>query len=93
MSKWLNKTIITELTSLPDEKEMIWLKSIDKPCKILGYCPYGSLVEEFPFHDPRHERYSCKLFGHNCPVFYQAENVRGFEYQTTEDPLRRSHDI
>jgi hypothetical protein len=60
---------------------------IEKPCRCCGYCPYGQLVEEYPLH-PEHKGkdlnklaeigelftgYSCKVFGHDCPVFYQAE--------------------
>ena len=44
------------------------------PCKKLGYCPYGQLVEEFPLPS-RRTKYSCSTFGHNCPVFYHAESL------------------
>ena len=44
-----------------------------KPCHILGYCPYGQLVEEFPL-DVQPSDISCKVFGHNCPVYYCAES-------------------
>jgi hypothetical protein len=47
-------------------------KLLEKPCKKLGYCPYGSLVESFPLKDERTEE-SCKIFGHDCPVFTCAE--------------------
>ena len=43
-----------------------------KPCQILGYCPYGSLVEQFPIKEKRDDE-SCRIFGHQCPVFYTAE--------------------
>jgi len=45
-----------------------------KPCHKLGFCPYGQIIEEFPidFFKKRTE-FSCKVFGHNCPVFYCAE--------------------
>lgn len=43
-----------------------------KPCRILEYCPYGPLVEQFPLPDEDNER-SCSVFGHECPVFYVAE--------------------
>jgi len=73
---------------------------IEKPCHYTGYCPYGSLVEEFPLYQeacnyaiehniltedgypdlnkviPEHpelDKYSCQVFGHDCPVFYMAE--------------------
>jgi len=71
-----------------------------KPCHYTGFCPYGTLVEEFPLHQeateyaiehnilaedgypdlnkviPEHpelDKYSCQVFGHDCPVFYMAE--------------------
>ncbi|MBU0962648.1 MAG: hypothetical protein KKD48_01960 [Nanoarchaeota archaeon] len=45
-----------------------------KPCRELGYCPYGSLIEEFPIG--KDIKYLCKTFGHNCPVFYCAEDIK-----------------
>lgn len=42
----------------------------DKPCHALDFCPYGALVEEFPLKEVRDESISCKVFGHDCPVFY-----------------------
>ena len=51
--------------SVPKEK-------LKKPCHVLGYCVYGYLVEEFPFND---DYRSCKVFGHDCPVFHVAENL------------------
>ena len=47
---------------------------ISKPCKKLGFCPYGPLVEDFPLKNKRTKK-SCRLFGHECPVFYVAENI------------------
>lgn len=62
-TKWLNnkKTIIKET-------------EIEKPCHKCNYCPYGQLVEEFPLTNKR-TKMSCKTFGHNCPVYYMAENI------------------
>ena len=74
-SRWLNTKHITH----PD---------LEKPCVKLNYCPYGQLIEEFPFSPERLEgkgysKISCALengaiiqFGHNCPVHYHAERVR-----------------
>ena len=45
---------------------------IEKPCKILRYCPYGPLVEDFPLKDKR-DKISCNVFGHDCPVFTMNE--------------------
>lgn len=63
MSKWLNnkKRIFNPLNRV-------------KPCRLCEYCPYGGLVEEFPISEIRNE-YSCKVFGHDCPVYYLAENI------------------
>jgi len=45
---------------------------VDKPCKKLNYCPYGTLVEEYPLN--RGDK-SCNIFGHDCPVYELAEDV------------------
>lgn len=63
MSKWINN------------KVLIWTeKEVTKPCHVLGFCPYGQLVEEFPIKKKRNNL-SCKTFGHDCPVFYHAETI------------------
>lgn len=48
------------------------VKSVCKPCWELKYCPYGPLVENFPIQLESTEK-SCRIFGHDCPVFYIAE--------------------
>jgi HNH endonuclease len=48
------------------------VKAVCKPCWEIRYCPYGPLVEQFPLRVKRDER-SCRIFGHDCPVFYVAE--------------------
>ncbi len=48
------------------------VKAVCKPCWELKYCPYGPLVEDFPLPDDRSAR-SCRIFGHECPVFHVAE--------------------
>jgi len=48
------------------------VKAVCKPCWEIKYCPYGPLVETFPLKNNRDER-SCRIFGHDCPVFYVAE--------------------
>jgi len=59
----------------------IWGEKIDwnkrvtqvcKPCWELKYCPYGPLVENFPIREEPDEK-SCRIFGHDCPVFYVNE--------------------
>lgn len=77
-NRWLNNT-----------KRIHTITDYIKPCLELGFCPYGALIEVFPLH-PEHEGkdlnklamegkldtgYSCKTFGHDCPVFYLAENI------------------
>lgn len=48
------------------------IKAVCKPCWELKYCPYGPLVEDFPLLAmPTHR--SCRIFGHECPVFAVAE--------------------
>lgn len=44
----------------------------EKPCYKLGYCPYGCIVELFPLNGGK---LSCGLFGHDCPMYYNAEDV------------------
>lgn len=48
------------------------VSSVCKPCWELKYCPYGPLVEEFPIQEEQNNK-SCRIFGHDCPVFYAAE--------------------
>ncbi len=48
------------------------VKAVCKPCWELKYCPYGPIVEEFPIKGERDSQ-SCRIFGHDCPVFYVAE--------------------
>jgi hypothetical protein len=60
MSKWLN----TKQILAPDTPH---------PCRQLGYCPYGQLVEEFPFSNVR--KRVCMVFGHDCPVHYLIEDI------------------
>lgn len=47
------------------------VKAVCKPCWELKYCPYGVLVEDFPFKEEFDDK-SCRIFGHDCPVFYTA---------------------
>lgn len=48
------------------------VKAVCKPCWEIKYCPYGPLVEQFPLRKERDSR-SCRIFGHDCPVFHVAE--------------------
>ena len=48
------------------------IKSVCKPCWELKYCPYGPLVEQFPIDINPNDR-SCRIFGHDCPVFSVSE--------------------
>lgn len=73
-SQWLNTTTVR----YPD---------IEKPCVKLSYCPYGQLVESFPFSygDKRgpmscHEKNGAIItFGHDCPVHYLAEFLGNYQ--------------
>jgi hypothetical protein len=49
------------------------VKAVCKPCWELKYCPYGPLVEDFPLKHPADPERSCRIFGHDCPVFSVAE--------------------
>jgi hypothetical protein len=48
------------------------VKAVCKPCWEIKYCPYGPLVEHFPLNEEYNEK-SCRIYGHDCPVFYVAE--------------------
>lgn len=48
------------------------VKAVCKPCWELKYCPYGNLVEDFPLPEEPNP-HSCRIFGHECPVFSVAE--------------------
>lgn len=48
------------------------VKSVCKPCWELKYCPYGILVENFPLKSENDDK-SCRIYGHDCPVYYVAE--------------------
>jgi len=48
------------------------IKAVCKPCWELKYCPYGPLVERFPAPETDTHR-SCRIFGHECPIFFVAE--------------------
>lgn len=61
ISSWLDKT---NWAKRP--------KAVCKPCWELKYCPYGPLVEDFPLKEENDE-ISCRIFGHDCPVFSVAE--------------------
>jgi hypothetical protein len=43
-----------------------------EPCHVLNYCPYGALVEDFPYHPEEHR---CDITGHECPAFTVSEDV------------------
>jgi hypothetical protein len=81
MSKWLNTTHIQKgINNGEWNKFYKWLLKDNKPCHGIGYCPYGKLVEEFPLLVKK-SKYSCKVFGHNCPVFYHAEPMAEIKYK------------
>ena len=57
---------------------------IEKPCRKLGYCPYGPLIEQSPLK-ARRDKQSCSIFGHQCLVFACAE---GFVDEVSNDKER-----
>jgi len=44
----------------------------EPPCLILGYCPYGPMVEVMPV-DEFDMTNSCPVFAHACPAFSVSE--------------------
>ncbi len=66
-SEWVN---VKKLLKKNSKKE--------KPCHLLGYCPYGGIVEMFPLEDLEVEgqKVNCETFGHHCPMFYNAEDIK-----------------
>jgi len=84
MSKWLNtKHILKGKGELKG-----FYKQLEKPCYYTGYCPYGCLVEEFNI-TKKPTKYSCKIFGHNCPAFYHAEPWCEPCYEETIEELKK----
>ena len=71
MSKWLNTKFILK----DNGTWKAFYKGLKKPCLSCGCCPYGQLVEEFPVRK-KANKYSCTVFGHDCPIFYHAEPLR-----------------
>src|SRR5512145_51685 len=56
-------------------KKINWkkrVKSVCKSCWEIKYCPYGPLIESFPCKE-KSDYKSCRIFGHDCPVYYVAE--------------------
>jgi hypothetical protein len=60
------------------DKIPYWKNAI-KPCRIVGFCPYGGLVEMYPHRGRKNNKMSCSIFGHDCPVFYNAEIFVDYE--------------
>ena len=46
----------------------------EKPCHALKWCPYGTLIEEYPL-PLQSTKMSCRVFGHDCPAFYIRQNL------------------
>jgi len=65
-----NDSPVTKWAERVDWKRRV--KAVCKPCWELKYCPYGPLVEDFPLK-PVPDEQSCRIFGHDCPVFSMAE--------------------
>lgn len=66
----MSKSIFSSWAEKINWKQRV--SSLCKPCWELKYCPYGPLVEDFPLAEDRTDK-SCRIFGHDCPVFYSAE--------------------
>ena len=74
-----NKIINNVLKSTWVNNEFIIKSNLNKtkPCHTCGYCPYGCVVEAFPLKK-KSDKVSCKVFGHDCPMFYNAEDLSEF---------------
>ena len=59
--RWFNKGVVVN-------------KNATKPCWFLDWCPYGPLVENFRIRTTDSD-YTCKVFDHDCPVFYVSERI------------------
>ena len=75
------KYTLYEYTSMSENEVKEWVnveyplwEYMVKPCKMLNYCPYGSIVELYPLPEDK-TIMSCEVFGHDCPAFYNAELV------------------
>jgi hypothetical protein len=80
MSKWLNNKHIQMGVKNGEWNGFYkWLLKGNQPCHFCGYCPYGKLVEEFPLKE--RSKYSCKVFGHDCPAYYQAEPMAEVQHK------------
>lgn len=55
--------------------QYVKLHSIEKPCHILGWCPYGTLGDDIYIRELDY-KYGCKILPHDCPVFYHAELLK-----------------
>jgi len=72
------KKRLSEISRGPIQKwgaKIDWKKrvrAVCKPCWEVKYCPYGPFVELLPLKEIPDDK-SCRIFGHDCPVFYCAE--------------------
>lgn len=60
-----------------------------KPCHKLGYCPYGAMVEMFPL-EMKNSKMSCRVFGHDCPMYYNAEDLSEFGEIRIKEELKEA---
>jgi len=62
----LNQIICMTSNGYWVNNEHVVFKNAIKPCKICGFCPYGQLIEDFPFDSPsrkiaiEHNKYMIK---------------------------------
>ena len=62
-------------------------EEVEKPCHLCGYCPYGQLVEAFRLQGEDRDEISCRVFGHDCPAYYMAENIKEEDGETKEPEM------
>ena len=58
--------------------------NIEKPCRVCGFCPYGTLVEDMPIYENKRAS-SCGVFGHECPAFVYSEPFVDIDEEEEEE--------
>jgi hypothetical protein len=63
----------------------------EKPCHLLGWCPYGALVECFMVRN-LDSKFTCMVYDHDCPVFYVSQQIseRSLDLETKNINLKDS---
>ncbi len=87
-----NPKLKDNLRNIPffNDKHVINRTKFNKPCERLYYCPYGSLGDKYELRDTI-RKFACKIYPHDCPMFYHADRIVDFEeFETEEDIYERN---